>query len=297
MPATHSKFIDAHHHLWDLNACHYPWLMARGETRFFGDPAPIQKDYLVADFLGESSRFAPHKSVHIQVGVAETDTLRETRWLQSLGEFPHGIVAYADLVSPTLGFDIQRHKDSGKFRGIRQIIGRHAEEDKKHGSDALLDNPHWVNGLALLAREHLSFDLQLIPGQMERAFAALAKTPELKVALCHAGSPWDQSPAGLEHWREGLRRFAQLPNFYCKVSGLGMFNPQWEREDLKPLILDVLDIFGPERVMFGSNFPVDKLYCSYDQLWSAYFDITSHFSSAELQQMFYNTAESFYCLD
>ena len=288
------EFIDAHHHLWDLQALNYPWLMAKGERRFFGDPTPIARDYLPQDFLGESDRYKPQQSVHIQVGVAEGCELEETRWLQGLSRIPNAIVAYADLSAAELAATLELQCKNSRLRGIRQIIGRHPVEDLRHGSDKLLDNARWLEGLHQLARAGLSFDLQLIPPQMNRAFAVLQQVPELKVALCHCGSPWDQSPQGLEHWRRGLRRFAALPNFYCKISGLGMFNPNWEIEDLRHLILEVIDIFGPARVMFGSNFPVDKLYRSYTDLWQAYEEITGGFTHQERVQLYSKTAASFY---
>ena len=112
--------------------------------------------------------------------------------------------------------------------------------------------------------------------------------------MCNGGSPWDQSPAGLDRWRAGLEALAQLPNVVCKVSGLGMFNPDWTVDSLRPVVLTLIEVFGPQRIMFGSNFPVDKLYNSYDALWDAYYAITTGFSAEEKRCMFYGTAAKFY---
>ncbi|KAA1189263.1 amidohydrolase family protein [Pseudohalioglobus sediminis] len=287
-------FIDAHHHLWDLHHCHYPWLMARGERRFFGDPTPIQRNYLPAEFAAESADYKPVKSVHIQVGVRTEDETRETAWLQSLAPYPQAIVAATDLRAPDLPASLDAHAAHERFRGVRQIVGRHIAEDRKHGSDELLDDPAFVAGLRELATRGLSFDLQMIPPQMPRVLAALQQVPELRVVLCHCGSPWDQSPDGLADWGKGLRALAARPNTWCKVSGLGMFNPQWTDAALAPLITEVVDIFGPGRVMFGSNFPVDKLYNSYEALWRCYNAATSQYTATEREQMFYHTAADFY---
>ena len=137
----------------------------------------------------------------------------------------------------------------------------------------------------------------MIPPQIPRVVEILKQVPDLSVALCHCGSPWDQSETGLTHWREGLQQLAQLPRVHCKVSGLGMFNPSWRAQDLRPIVLQVIDIFGPERVMFGSNFPVDKLYNSYDALWDAYDQILIDFSANERRQMLVNTAAGFYRIE
>jgi predicted TIM-barrel fold metal-dependent hydrolase len=287
-------FVDAHHHLWDLEACHYPWLMARGQQRFFGDPAPIQKNYLIEDFLCESPRYRPVASVHIQVGAE--DSVQETRWLEEQAVYPHAIVAQCQLEAADAAQQLEVQQAYPRVRGVRQIVGRHAEEDRKHGSGALLQNPAWLAGLKLLAARGLSFDLQMIPPQMDAGFEVLRQVEELPVALCHCGSPWDQTNAGLDAWRGGLRRLAQLPNAHCKVSGLGMFTPRWTENEFRGLILDVIDIFGVERVMFGSNFPVDKLYRDYESYWAAYESIVGGFSSDEKDAMFRGTATSFYRL-
>jgi predicted TIM-barrel fold metal-dependent hydrolase len=125
----------------------------------------------------------------------------------------------------------------------------------------------------------------------------LEQVPELRVALCHCGSPWDQSDAGLAAWRDGLRAFAALPNTVCKVSGLGMFNPGWTVEDLRPIVLAVIELFGPGRVMFGSNFPVDKLYRPYADYWAAYDSLTAGCGPVERDAMFAGNARGFYRMD
>ncbi len=293
-------FVDAHHHFWDLQQCNYPWLMARGVQRFFGDPAPIQKNYLPADLLSESADWQPTKSVHVQVGAIEQHSLRESQWLQDQAEkanspgLPSAIVAFADLTAADLDSQLDQQLKIPNVRGVRQIIGRHADEDRVTGSHALIRNPEFRAGLGLLAEKDLSFDLQLTAEQYEAAYELFAQLPKLRVAICHCASPWDQSPAGLAHWRESMRRFAELPNFYCKVSGLGMFRPHWELEDIRPLVEGVLELFGTERLMFSSNFPVDKLYMSYQRIWSAYDELTTNLSAAQRKCLFATNAERFY---
>ena len=175
------QFIDAHHHLWDLQVCHYPWLMAKGIERFFGDPTPIQNNYLADDFLSESSRYRPINSVHIQVGVATEDEVRETQWLQYQSNVPDVIVAATDLASDSLDAALAEHQQHSKLRGIRQILGRHEVEDRKHDSGRLLQEPAFLNGLKLLTEKDLSFDLQMIPPQMPDVIAA---APGARIESC-----------------------------------------------------------------------------------------------------------------
>ncbi len=294
------RIIDAHHHLWDLDACHYPWLMERGVVRFFGDPAPIQKNYLAADLRDDASSYELARSVHIQVGVANADEIKESLWLDDAAEgagLPSALVGFCDLSSADAQQVLDAQSAIKRLKGIRHIVGRSADEDAATGSDSLLGNPVWIENLASLRDRNLNFDLQLIPQQVERMVAVLQSMPDLRVALCHCGSPWDQSSAGLASWREGLQKLAALPNVYCKISGLAMFNPQWSIEEIRPIVRACIETFGASRCMFGSNFPVDKLYKSYDEIWRAYEDIASDYSLVEQDRLFAGTAAAFYDLN
>ncbi len=302
VPGRPKAIIDAHHHLWDLQANRYPWLMARGVRRFFGDPTPIQKDYLLSDLRRDAEGLGVLGSVHIQVGVADSDVIAETRWLQRVADDPAGngmpnaIVAYCDLASPQANEMLRAHLRSRNCRGVRQIIGRSVDDPMHAESDALIDNAIWRRNLGSLSELGLSFDLQLIPEQAERMARVLALFPQLKVALCHCGSPWDQSPDGIRDWRRGLKALARLPNTYCKISGFGMFDARWSVASIRPVVETCIELFGAERCMFGSNFPVEKLVSDYRRLWDAYEEITQGLSVTERENVFFGAASDFYRL-
>ncbi len=293
------RIVDAHHHLWDLGACHYPWLMEEGVVRFFGDPAPIQRNYLVDELRQDASAYEIAASVHIQVGVADGDEVEESRWLDASAVetgLPSALVAFCDLSAADTRQTLERQAAIDRVRGVRQIVGRSAGEDANTGSDALLDNPVWAKNLATLRDWQFSFDLQLIPKQAGRAADLLRRTPGLRVALCHCGSPWDQTVSGLASWRAGLERLARNPDTFCKISGLAMFDHQWTVDRIRPVIESCVEIFSPQRCMFGSNFPVDKLHKSYDEIWGAYEIVASQYSDEEQAMLFAGTAERFYRL-
>lgn len=294
------QIVDAHHHLWDLDNCHYPWLMARGVKRFFGDPTPIQKDYLVSDLRKDAGDFELAASVHVQVGVAPGDELEETAWLQRVGDkegLPSAIVAFCELDKPGLPDSLNAQLRFPNLRGVRQIVGRSSEEDAQSGSGKLPDDPLWRENLALLSEFGLSFDLQLIPEQVPRVAEALSSAPDTRIALCHCGSPWDQSEAGLDSWRDGLRILASLPNVFCKISGLGVFDHGWSVDSIRPIVESCIEIFGAERAMFGSNFPVDKLHATYSRIWNAYHELTAALSEIDQNLLFGDTARDFYRID
>lgn len=288
--------IDAHHHLWDLNAVRYPWLMARGEARFFGDPAPIQRNYLLEEFRTDAEARGFNASVHIQVGAE--DGLAEARWVQSVADrnpdWPLVQVAFCDLTAE----DCNKHLDAlgtlSSLRGVRQIVGRAPQEDRQTGTNNLLDNPAFLQGLHRLVDRSLSFDLQLIPELMPATGALLAQVPDLPVVLCHAGSPHDRSKDGLRDWAKSLQHLSGLPNVFCKLSGLGMFEHDWTPQSIRPIVETCLEQFGPERCMFGSNFPVDSLSSTYARIVEAYESLVPDDAQ---QALFGETAYHFYRLD
>ncbi|MEM8582410.1 MAG: amidohydrolase, partial [Pseudomonadota bacterium] len=155
--------IDAHHHLWDLAAVDYPWLNARGVRRFFGDPTPIQRDYLIDEFQRDAKGFKA--SVHIQVGAA--DPLAEATWVQAVADanpdWPLAQVAFCDLTEPQAEASLDQLQSLPSVRGVRQIVGRAPQEDAATGTNDLLDTPGFADGLNRLVARGLSFDLQLIP--------------------------------------------------------------------------------------------------------------------------------------
>ena len=292
--------VDAHHHLWDLEAVRYPWLMARGVRRFFGDPTPIQKNYLVDDLVADAGGYTIDASVHIQVGVAPGDEVRETAWLQDTAErqgLPSAIVAFVELEKPDAMTVVDQHLAHSRVRGARQIVGRSDEEDAATGSGQLIRDPRWREHLAAIGELGLSFDLQLTPSQVGPVADVLASVPSTPIALCHCGSPWDQTPGGLASWRGGLKLLAQLPQVSVKISGLGMFDHHWTIDSIRPIVETCIDVFGPARSMFGSYFPVDKLHADFGTVWGAYETITAALPADDRRQLFGDTARAFYRID
>lgn len=290
-----SGWIDSHHHLWDLSAVHYPWLMAKRVERFFGNPAPIQRDYALSEFRNDAEPEGFTASVHIQVGAE--DGLAEAMWVQSVAdanpEWPMAQVVFCDLTAPDLAARLDTFQALPTVRGVRQIVGRAPGEDAVTGTNDLLDDPRFAEGLREAGRQSLSFDLQLIPELMEKTAMVLEQAPDTKVALCHAGSPHDRSASGLADWATKLRRLSGLPQIACKLSGLGMFQHDWAVEDFRPIIETCLDQFGPDRCMFGSNFPVDSLYSDYATLVGAHRDVVPENIHGKV---FHDTAAAFYGL-
>lgn len=285
--------IDAHHHLWDLSAVNYPWLMEKGIVRFFGDPSSIQRDYLLPEFRADSETMGFGASVHIQVGAA--DPWAEAQWVQSVADqfpdWPLVQVAFCDLTADDLAEQLDRLQTLPSVRGVRQIIGRAPGEDASTGTNALLKDPDFLAGLRQLGTRGLSFDLQLLPELMDQVADVLTQAPETQIALCHAGSPHDRTPRGLRRWADELTALSKLPQVYCKLSGLGMFDHNWSAESVAPIVSTCLSQFGADRCMFGSNFPVDNLTSTYKEVVSRHQKLIP---SSGHEDVFYGTSRRFY---
>ena len=264
--------IDAHHHLWipertepDLG---YGWLRDVGSPKPFGDPTPIQRDYEWAEYAAESDAHELAGSVHVQAD-GSVDPVAETAWVQSVFDgtgLAHAIVGLADLASKSLGETLDAHARHAAFRGVRQILSRLDDDPAMSFAPRhFLRDPAWRAGYASLGARDLSFDLQLYPEQVAEAAEFLVDHPDVPVIVDHAGSPRDASPAGRARWRDGTARLAALGGHASvKLSGFGMFDAGWTANSVRPLVHHLLDVFGPDRVMWGSNFPVDSLAASYD---------------------------------
>lgn len=285
--------IDAHHHLWNLKKVTYPWLITRGTSRFFGDPAPIQRNYLLEEFRRDAKGFAA--SVHIQVGAK--DAWDEAQWVQTVADanpdWPLVQVAFCDLTADSRATQLDRLQTLSTVRGVRQIVGRAPGEDAQTGTNALLTDSRFSDGVQDVAERDLTFDLQLIPELYEDMARVLDGAPDARIALCHAGSPHDRSVAGLKEWADRLKVLSIRPQVTCKLSGLGMFDHSWTEESIRPIVETCIEQFGKDRCMFGSNFPVDSLYSDYAALVKAYKTlIPSDMHSA----IFCDTAAEFYGL-
>jgi predicted TIM-barrel fold metal-dependent hydrolase len=283
--------VDAHHHLWDLRRHQYDWLMGDGwpeKTARLGDYTDIRRDYLVDDFLRDGVPSGVVKSVHLQADWTgpDPDPVNETRWLQAAADrtgFPHAIVAWEDLRAPDLDARLARHGESPNMRGIRIV------------PDAeMLEDPAFRRGFARLGELGLTFDLAVTPDLMPLASRLIRAIPGTLVILEHTGLPVTLSDVYFETWRRALRSLSELPWVTIKISGLGTVDHHWSTDRLRPWVLEAIEQFGANRTMFATNWPVDRLYSTYQALIAAYRAIVVSASASEQAALFAGTAERVY---
>jgi predicted TIM-barrel fold metal-dependent hydrolase len=294
------QVVDPHIHLWDLKTHHYPWLANPGVS-FVGDARELKHDYLLADLLREAGDIEILKVVHVEANHDPADPAEETRWLQQVANdaasrgMPNGIVAGADLAAPNAAQVLEAHAAFANTRGIRQILNVHENKLFDYIGCHLMRDSVWRENFSLLRRHDMSFDMQLYPSQMEEAVTLAQAHADTQIIVNHAGMFVDRSSvAGYRAWRDGMRKLAGCPNVTVKISGFAMFDHQWTVESLRPYVLETIDTFGVERAMFASNFPVDRLFGSYEDLWHAYASIVADASVAEKDALFRRNAERVY---
>ena len=285
-------FIETHHHLWELDRFHYAWLQDPGNpghNAFIGEYKMLRQDWgprrLFREFHGQNVI----KSVHVEADYSGPDPVEETAWLESVAaEFgmPNAIVAYADLERDGAEAELDRHlAASDRVRGVRI---------RSHPADP--DTAAFRRAYAALGTRGLSYELNASPGQLLSGRDVAVRNPEVQVILGHTGNPLARDADYFDTWRREISALAEAPNVACKISGLGMGDHDWTVDSIRPWVLHTIEAFGPDRAMFGTNWPVDVLFAPYIEQVDAYRTIIAEagFSPDEQANLLYRNAERLY---
>lgn len=264
--------IDAHHHIWRQRDL--PWLNGPMQPRIFGPYEPIMRDYPMSEFLRDSAGQGVVKSVYVQANWLPEAFEHEAAWVQSVAQdtgWPHGIVAFADFTVEDVRPQLDALARYPLLRGLRQQFHWHANARYRFASrpDLPLD-PTVQRNVARLADYKWSFDLQVFAGQMVGAAELAAACPDVTFVLQHAGMLEDTTPPGWNRWRAGMRLLAEQPNVVSKTSALGTFLHRVDSDHIEAVVLETVAMFGPKRCLFGSNYPIEKLWTGYGELISAH---------------------------
>ena len=292
--------IDTHHHLWEVR--NYPWLTAPPSPKIFGTEYELLRhDYLIDDLLADFGANNVVKSVHLQAHYNPPYHVGETRWLQAIADahgFPHAIVGHAPIAGPNVGDILDAHGAYPNFRGIRDVVTWHP------GNPAwqAVDRPDYClsrefrRGLDELEARNLHFELQGFANQFGYFAELVASHPGLQFCLVHGGLLTGDDEATFDAWRRALEPLAPLDNLLVKCSGANNVNwgPPRPAAAIARHYNTLIDMFGAERCFFGSNFPVEKLKSSYDDLVSVCKAALADRPEAEQRAFFHDTAARFY---
>ena len=287
------EFVDTHVHFYDLRRKDlvYSWLQPDFIHPQIGDINGIKTLVYGARAFEAESRFANvSRVVHVQAALGAIDPVAETVWLEEMARThgsPDAIVAHVDLAGANAAEVIERHlAASPRMRGVRDF-----------GMGDYLASDAWRAGYGLLKNYGLLCDLDCTWENMPVAREVAESNPETVMVLEHAGFPRARDDEYFRNWRNGLAALAAAENTHCKISGLGMCDQRWTVASIRPWVETCVEAFGVERCFFGSNWPVDRLFSSYDAVIDAYDEITSVFSDAERTALFSRNAQAAYQLD
>lgn len=282
-------FVDTHFHLHDMKhpKLRYGWLEPDAVHGFLPDTDPLKSQhYFIKDYIAEIRFAKVPKAVHVQAAVNTPDPVDETEWLQAFADrtgYPQGIVAECHLARPDAAEVLDRHLKYPNVRGIRNF-----------GEGRYLVDDAWRRGFAQLAPRDL---VSCIDTRIELAddILDLAGTfPETRICIDHCAIPMRRDPESFRQWRAAMDVMARAPNVWMKISGLGMCDPLWTVGSIRPYVLGSIEAFGPDRVVFGTNWPVDRMFSSYPDVIDAYAEIISGFPRHEQVAMFSGNAEKLF---
>jgi L-fuconolactonase len=273
--------IDAHQHYWAYNANDYGWM---------GPGMEILKKNHLPDHL---QPLLEKTGIDGTVAVQARQIVEETRWLLELaGQYPFikGVVGWVDLRSPQLDEQLTLFKAQPKFCGVRHVI--HDEPD-----DAFMLQDDFIRGIGMLAEFDLTYDLLLFPKHLPAACELVSKFPAQPFVVDHLAKPLIKDGIR-EPWATDLRRLAENPNVYCKVSGMVTEADwhAWQPADFQPYLDIVFEAFGLERVMLGSDWPVCTVAGSYADIVGIIVDYIQQFSADEQAGIMGKNAMKFYGL-
>ncbi|MEH2531963.1 putative TIM-barrel fold metal-dependent hydrolase [Bradyrhizobium sp. AZCC 1588] len=293
-----TEIVDAHHHIW--RQADLPWLVGPMQPRIFGPYEPIRRDYPIQEYLADLAGSGVTRSVYVQTNWANDRFEDETAWVQQTAKdhgWPHAIVSYGDFNVDDVRPQLDRLARYPLVRGVRMQLHWHNNPLYRFAArpDLCVD-PKIRRNIARLADYGFSFDLQVFAPQMAGAAELAEACPDVTFILQHAGMLEDLSPQGRSAWRTGMTRLAACPNVFSKLSGLGTFIHRNDPSHISDVLTETVAIFGAERCLFGSNFPIEKLWTSYRVLIDAYLAATAALAADQRDAILRTTATRVYRL-
>jgi predicted TIM-barrel fold metal-dependent hydrolase len=294
--------LDCHQHFLDERRLRYPVFLQRsaGFEALVGDYSTLPRVYLPNDYARDVSGFDVVKTVWAEF--LSDDPAGEVRWVQELARAtgrPQGMIAMVDFLSPELERTLDAYTAVGQVRAVRQHLGWHPTNPllRYASRPDLLSDQTWRNGLALLRDRGLCCEVECFAPQLPDVATVAAAHPDIQFVLPVMGWPVDLTREGHGAWKRALATVSACDNVAIKIFGMEcIFGIHWTAAQVRPWILDTIELFGPSRCMFASHMPICKLACSFHQLYSTYLEVIERFSIPEKRQLLHDTAAAVYRL-
>jgi predicted TIM-barrel fold metal-dependent hydrolase len=293
---TALPIVDAHVHFWDPTINYYPWLVDEPPVPFrYGNYATIRRPYLPEEYKRSTAPHNVRKTVYIEAEWDPQDPVGEMSYIASLRRetgWPNVAVGQAWLDRDDRLAMLERVAAFDFVRGIRHKPRSNSQPDPTNPGGMM--DPRWLEGFAMLAPLGLGFDLQTPWWHLHEAAILADRFPETQIILLHAGLPADRSPEGIAAWRAAMARLAERPNVAVKISGIGEPGQPWTVARNRDIVLTVIDLYGLDRCMIGSNFPVDSVCADLPTIFSGFKAITAPLGEEAQIKLFHDNAIRIY---
>ena len=290
--------IDAHVHIW--RRADLPWLTGPMVPRIFGPYEPLRRDYPMAEYLRDIAGHGVRAAVYVQANWPPDAAEAEVAWVEGVAAatgWPQAIVGFADMTVADARPALDRLARHPRMRGVRQQLHWHANPALRFAATPdLARDPALQRNVTHLADYGWVFELQVFEAQMPGACDLVDACPGVTFVLVHAGMLEDLSEDGRARWRRRLADLARRPNVVAKLSGFGTFLRRNDPAHVGWMISETVLAFGAERCLFGSNFPIEKLWTSYADLLEAFRRGTGGLAQSEREAVFETTARRVYRL-
>ena len=272
--------IDSHHHFWDLDKFDYPWM---------GEGSPLAVTF-GPDQLRPLLRTA---GVDGTVIVQAAESLEETRWLLEIAEttdYVAGVVGWVDLKDPSVGETLDELSANPYFKGVRHIWESEDDPSWLYTSGAL-------DGLKEVEKRGLCYDFLVKPPNLGYVPKIMKEVPRLRAVIDHIAKPLIKDGV-VEPWLSGMRKIASINGMRCKLSGMvtEADHENWTTDDLRLYVQHIIGMFGYDRLMFGSDWPVSTLAAPYERVVGAARELTASLRPYESEAVFGGVAMDFYSL-
>jgi predicted TIM-barrel fold metal-dependent hydrolase len=289
------SLIDTHHHFLDPKAHYYPWLNDAGAPpQRYCYHSALKRPYLPADYARDTAGVNLLGSVHVEADWDPRDAVGEMRFIATLREqcgLPSVAVGQAWLHQADAAGTLERLAAFDFVRGVRQ---KPRANPAPGGPAGGMTDAAWLQGYARLVPLGLHYELQTPFWHLHEAARVAADFPSTQIVINHAGMPSDRSEEGLRAWQTALAGIAAQPNVAIKISGIGEAGYRWRFDANRRVVRDVIELFGVDRCMFGSNYPLDSLCTSYQGIFEAFASYVDDFSEQERAQLFVENARRIY---
>jgi predicted TIM-barrel fold metal-dependent hydrolase len=288
--------VDAHVHFWDPTVHYYPWLVDEPLIPFrYGDYSRIRRRYLPEDYKRDAGSHQVVKTVYVEAEWDPNDPIGEMTYMASLRKetgWPNVAVGQAWLDRDDREAVLEHLAAFDFVRGVRQKP--RSNRTPGCSEPGGMTDARWIEGFAMLAGLGLRFDLQTPWWHLHEAAALADRFPNTQIILVHAGLPADRSTTGIEGWKSAMAIFARRENVAVKISGIGQQARRWTVADNRVIVETVVELFGTDRCMFASNFPVDSICADLDTIFSGFRAISASLSPSDQKKVFHDNAIRLY---